>query len=760
MMKSIESVIAVSTYPPRQCGIATFTKNLFEPFISNGKDVPQVKIVAISSDTGWYHNYPDEVLFEIRSSYISDYKRAAEFVNLSNVDVISLQHEFGIFGGEAGEYILQFLTDLKKPIVTTLHTILPKRDDPYFRVLKEVCNLSSLVVVQCKKGIEFLTEIYNISPEKIRLIYHGAPDIPFLDPYLYKDKFNATNRTVLLTFGLISRNKGIENVLESLPAVVKEFPDVLYIILGKTHPEVLKKEGEQYRHFLQNRVQKLGIEENVVFYDYFVTDAELIQFLTAADIFVTPYLSEEQIVSGTLTYAMACGKAIISTPYHYAKEMLSEGRGYLVPFNNPSALAQAILDLLRNPSKLNELRKESYQFGRQLVQRKVSERYLEVFKEAINSYKQPKRTSTFLISSKFHSSELPEVNLEHLYTLTDDTGILQHAHYTVPDRAHGYTLDDNARALIVVYQNWSIFGNKNILAFMNRYLSFIYSAFDREKNTFRNFMGYDRKFIEEKGSEDSHSRAMWSLSGIIKNPPSNSILILSSEIFKLAASRLYSFTSPRAWAYGLIACCKYLERFGGDVDIKEIVTMLILRFDELYKQVSDEHWPWPEEIVSYDNGRIPQALILAGRRLQDKRLINQGLKSLEWLIEIQKNNNANCLSLIGNNGWLKKGETKADFDQQPIEIPALIDACLEAYYVSKDKKWLKEIYSCFQWFMGRNDLNEVLYDSATGGCYDGLTPKGVNQNQGAESTLAFLMALHTLYQIEHLNLDNSRKQIN
>ncbi len=754
-MKSVQDITGVSTYPPRQCGIATFTRNLFAPVSPYGsehgeKALKRIRIVALSSHDGGHQDYPPEVSFEIRSSYIADYRRSAEFVNLSDTEVVSLQHEFGIFGGEAGEYILEFLSNIRKPVVTTLHTVLSRPEDKYLQVLKSVCQYSSFVVVQSEKARELLNKVYDVPEEKIRLIYHGAPDVPFLDTYLYKEKFHAENHTVLMTFGLLSPNKGIESVIEALPPVIEKFPELLYIILGKTHPEVVKRYGEKYRMSLHQKVHKLGIEDNVLFHDYYVTKEELIQFLTASDIFITPYLSEEQTVSGTLTYALACGKVIISTPYYYAKEMLADGRGCLVPFNDSESISRELMELLKYPSKRNEMRKRSYLFGRNLVQKKIFFEYLNVFHEAVINHKRSDNSASRLLLPELHKPVLPEVNLSHIYNLTDDTGILQHARFILPNRYHGYTTDDNARAAVVAHQNWNVFKNENSLTLLYKYLSFLHHAFNEENKRFRNFMGYDRKFIEDAGSEDSHSRALWALSFIIKNPPNHSILVFSTELFKFAYSPLQTFTSPRSWAYGIIAFSRYLERFGGDLAVKDTLAILVTKLRKLYEKNSSQDWPWIEDIVTYDNGRIPQALLIAGKRFQDKGLLNYGIKSLKWLLSVQTNSEANAVSLIGNDGWMKRGSKKADFDQQPMEISAMVDACAEAYNITGEEKWLRAMYFCFQWFMGNNDLNEPLYDPKTGGCHDGLSVKEVNSNQGAESTLCFFLTLHQLYKFGHL----------
>jgi len=747
----LNKIAFVGTYPPRRCGIGTFTKNLVDSVVRakvNGrlKDL-NASVVALS-DQGDRYEYPPEVSFEIRSPHSADYRRAAEFLNLSDVDAVSIQHEFGIFGGDDGEYLLQLMENLKKPSITTLHTILSNPTSSQLQIIKEICRLSTFVVVQSEKGKEFLTSIYGVPPFKIKLIYHGAPDVPFLDPVIYKDRFHAINKWVILTFGLLAPNKGIEIALKSLSGVIKKFPEVLYVVLGTTHPVIKKQFGEEYRLFLQKMVHNLGLEKNVVFHNYFVTEEELIQFIVAADIYLTPYLSQEQIVSGTLTYAIACGKAIISTPYYYASEMLGEERGCLSPFGDSETMSSLLIRLLDDSEQRNRFRTGCYRFGRRFVWPKIGAAYYQLFKKAVEKYKS--LPAFYSIPTLQKEQGLPEVKLDYLFSITDDTGLFQHASYTIPDRRHGYTTDDNARGIVVLERNWALFKDEKVIPFLNIYLSFLRYAFNDKTGYFRNFMAYDRHFQEESGSEDSHSRALWALGCLIRRPPNQSVLTFATNLFQSASLVVEKFTSPRAWAYIIIGFNRYLERFGGDVRIKNATKNIMELLVTHYKNNESPDWPWLENEVTYDNARIAQAVIMAGRRFNKTEVLEKGLRSLEWLFSIQTDPSGRHLSLIGNNGWLKRGGEKAKFDQQPIEITALIDACYEAYLATKEKRWFEKAQLAFKWFLGSNDLNVVLYDSKTGGCKDGLTPTGVNENEGAESSLAFLLSLECLYQFNNL----------
>ncbi len=747
-------VAFVATYPPRKCGIGTFTQDLVKSLAHFfNEDVgpeaeDNLQVIAMNNLPQESYQFPPEVYFEIRDQYKEDYHDAAAFINLSPVDVVSLQHEYGIFGGPDGNHIIHLLNNLKKPVVTTLHTVLKEPSPGQEKTLKSIISFSTKLVVLAERAVDILKSVYDAPDDKIVMIPHGAPDIPFLDPSYYKDQFQAEGRRVILTFGLLSPNKGIEYVIEAMPRVVEEFPDVLYIVLGATHPEVKRIHGEHYRLALEHRVKELGLQDHVVFHNRFVTLERLVQFLVAADIYITPYLSKEQIVSGTLAYALTCGKAVISTPYWYAEELLADDRGFLVPFKDSNAIADKILLLLRDESLRNRLRKNAYQFGRKMIWREVANSYATVFEQALIDY------GRHAIPAKVRQKpltrpSLPEIKLDHLYALTDDTGILQHAVYSTPDRHHGYTTDDNARALIVATMNYKMFQDEEILKPLHTYLAFINHALDRKTNRIRNFMGYNREWLEEAGSEDSHGRTLWALGYTVCHAPDSAILSLSNRLFKNISKLCTQFTAPRAWAYSILGCLYYLKRFGGDTEVRQIANRLGHMIYDLYKNNSTDEWVWFEDIVTYANARVPQALIAIGHYLNNQDMIDMGLKSLKWLLEIQTDPHTGYLSLIGNSQWYQKDGEKSRFDQQPVEIACFIDACHQAFTVTKDEYWWQEMERAFRWFLGKNDKNQYLYDFKNGACYDGLEPGGVNMNQGAESTLSWLYSLHLMHHVSH-----------
>jgi len=659
-----------------------------------------------------------------------------------------MQHEYGIYGGICGSHVLSLLKRLRRPLVTTLHTILKDPDEQQRAVLQEVARLSERLVSMSQMGKEILKEVYNVPEEKIRVIGHGIPDVPFVDPNFYKDQFGVEGRRVLLTFGLLSPGKGIEYAIEALPDVVKKHPDVVYIVLGATHPHVKREYGEDYRNGLMRRVEELGLSENVIFVNRFVELTELCEYLGAADIYVTPYLNEAQIVSGTLAYAMGAGKAIISTPYWYATEMLAEGRGRLVPFRDAGAIAEQILDLLDNPTRCHAMRKAAYNFCRQMIWKRVAQDYTDLFAEAINAWV-PKESVTSIAASAAsqREDELPEVDLRHLQNMTDDTGILQHCVYSTPDRNHGYCTDDNSRALIVAAMYWDQTHNEAVIPFIQRYLSFLAHALDEKTGRFRNFMNYDRTWSEVIGSEDSHGRALWGLGMGVALCPHESMIALATRLFVNGLHAVENFASPRAWAFAILGIHAYLRRFSGDSEARRFRAMLSERLFRHFTDNMSEDWPWCENVVTYANAKLAHALLMSGKWMGRSDMIDVGKQALDWLVRVQTGGDG-TLSIIGTDGWFPRGGEKAQFDQQPIEAHGLVDACIEAYHVTREPHWLDYARRAFNWFLGDNDLRTPVYDFTTGGCRDGLHPDRVNENQGAESTLAWLMSLLLMHELQ------------
>ena len=745
--EGIESVAVIGNYLPRRCGIATFTTDLVEGLSAEAPDI--ICWATAMNDRPEGYAYPEKVRFEIDQNKLSDYSIASQFFNISQTDIVCVQHEYGLFGGPAGSHLLKLLGGLRMPIVTTLHTVLKDPAPEYRDVMCRLADFSDKLVVMSHKAFDFLKDIYAVPEEKIAFIHHGIPDTPFIDPSFNKDKFGVEGKEVLLTFGLLSPNKGIENVLQALPAVIRKHPDIVYILLGATHPNILKFHGDSYRIMLQQLVLKLNISKNVIFQNRFVELRELCEFLGIADIYVTPYLEEAQITSGTLAYAMGTGKAVISTPYWYATEMLDEGRGRIVPFQDPGAIADQIIDLLDNDVERHAMRKKAYTFSREAVWKEVSRKYLQVFSEVRqNRTRNPRPRHSYIKEIKVITNfELPEIKIDHLKAITDDTGILQHANYTIPDRTHGYCTDDNARAMLVAAMGQKYLPTNGFgLDFLSgHYLGFLLYAFSDENGRFRNLMTYSRQWMEEIGSEDAHGRALWCIGKSVAFLDNPGHLAMSTTLFNKALRAVEHFRSPRAIAFSLVGIHAYLSKFSGDSDSRRIREVLANRLYDQFKNHATDEWPWLENALNYANGKLPHALLMSGQWMQRNDMVDMGLRSLKWLLSIQTEEGH--FVPVGNKGWHEKGGPKARFDQQPIESNAMIQACVEAFNITGDKTWIDSAVMCFNWFLGNNDLNMALYDAKTGGCRDGLMADGVNQNEGAESTLAWLLSLLTLQKL-------------
>ena len=743
-----QRVAFIGNYLPRQCGIATFTTDLCESF---AKAYPAADAFAIPmNDDEQGYDYPPRVRFEVSEQELASYRRAAEFLNINDIDVICLQHEFGIFGGVAGSHILKMLADLSMPIVTTLHTVLEEPTSAQRKVMDELTALSDRLVVMTERGQTFLTDIYGVSEEKIDLIHHGIPDVPFVDPNYYKDKFGVEGKQVLLTFGLLSPNKGIEYVIEALPMVLEKHPNLVYIILGATHPHLRRDQGESYRLSLQRLVKARNVQGNVVFHNRFVTIEELVEFIGCADLYITPYLDVRQIVSGTLAYSLGAGKAVISTPYWYAEEMLAGGRGCLAPFKDSAAIAEKIVHLLDHETERHAMRKRAYEFGRQMTWANVVNQYAAVFERAREeSFRKPRRRG--IRPLEFTKGELPAMKLDHLQRLTDDTGILQHAIFSVPNYDEGYTVDDNARALVltVLLEELGGGGGPLVRSLQSRYLAFLNHAWNRKRGRFRNFMAYNRRWLEQTGSEDSHGRALWALGIVAGRSRYSSLRGFACRLFDEALPACLTFRESRAWAYSLLGIMEYMRRFYGHRAAQEARMDLAHRLLAYFEKHAAPDWQWFESFVTYCNARLPHALFLCGQWLNESKMVDAGLQALDWLVHVQRAGGQHFVP-IGCHGFYWKGKHRARFDQQPIEASATVAACLEAYRMTGEDRWWEEAHRAFDWYLGKNDLHMPMYNPGTGGCFDGLSSDRVNQNQGAESTLAFLMALAEMQLSEHV----------
>ena len=735
----------IGNYLPRECGIATFTTDLCTAVAT---EYGAERLFAIPvNDPDSKYDYPERVRLELMQEDISSYERAADFLNFNGNDLVCLQHEYGIYGGIAGRHILALLRRLKMPLVTTLHTVLREPDRNQRIVLEEIAQLSDRLIAMSELAAQLLHDVYAVPSSKIDVIPHGVPDLPFTDPNYFKDIFGAEGKSVLLTFGLLSPNKGIENVIRALPTILARHPNMVYIVSGVTHPHIRRREGERYRDGLQALATELGVSSNLMLSNRFVDSDELVQHVGAADIYITPYRQEAQIVSGTLAIALGAGKAIISTPYWHAKELLAGKRGVIVPFESPGAIAEAVLTLLDNDAERHAMRKRAYLHSRETTWPKTARAYMASFQRARFERSLQPRAAQQEEDARFATEQieiLPDLNMNHLIALTDDTGMLQHAIFSVANSREGYTTDDNARALIVstlVAGRADDGEESEVPDRSHRYLAFLWLAFDTDRKRFRNFLSYGRKWLEDVGSEDSHGRALWALGTVLGHSRDAGLRGAAGRLFESAVPAALTFTSPRAWAFAILGAQAYLDWFPGDRVIQGVRNALADRLLGIYHRTRSGNWHWFEKSLSYSNATLPHALILAGHRSGNAKMTAAGVESLEWLTAAQHRGDKGTFVPIGSNGFFTEGKEKARFDQQPIEACVTISACLETYRLTQEERWLEEAEQVFRWFLGKNDLHVSLYDAATGGCKDGLHPDRVNENQGAESTLSFLMAL-------------------
>jgi glycosyltransferase involved in cell wall biosynthesis len=733
-------IAVVGNYLPRQCGIATFTTDLCDAISA---ECGAAKLFAVPvNDMESGYAYPERVRLTLAQDDPSSYEQAADFLNFTNFDLVCLQHEYGIFGGPAGSHILTLLRRLKMPVITALHTVLREPNPDQRRVMEEITALSDRLIVMSTLSSQFLQEIFRVPGRKIDIVPHGVPDMPFLDPNFYKDRFDVEGKAVLLTFGLLSPNKGIENVIQALPHILSKHKNVVYIVAGATHPHILRREGDHYRESLQALAKEIGVESNVFFHNRFASPGEMAEFIGAADIYITPYRYEEQVVSGTLAYALGAGKAIISTPYWHAIELLDDRRGALVPFQDPEAIARKTVELLDTPAIRHAMRKRAYLYSREMVWKKVAQGYMASFGRARSDRMQEPRVTFADDHVEKCFDKLPALNLDHLQRLTDGTGMFQHATFAVPNYSEGYTTDDNARALVltVLLEQLGETGPRTTGELASRYVAFLGHALDPASGRFRNFLSYARTWSEVQGSEDCHGRALWALGTVLGRSGNQALKGAAGHLFEIAVPALVAFSSPRAWAFALLGIDEYLSSFPGDREVHKISSTLAKRMVELYNSNQSPGWGWFEDVLAYSNAKLAQAVLTTGRRNADHEMISIGLAALNWLSETQRCEGHDHFVPIGSQGFYRKGGARARFDQQPIEAGGAVSACLDAYRTTGDDRWRKEAWSAFNWFLGDNDLQIALYDPITGGCRDGLHPERVNENQGAESTLAFLMA--------------------
>ena len=736
----LHRIAFVGTYPPRRCGIATYTRDLRDAVAATLADAECLVVPVVEADGG---DHPPEVRFTIRDSSLPAYRRAADYLNLCNVDVVSLQHEYGIFGGPAGSHVLTLVRGLRMPVHTTLHTVLAEPTAQQLEVMEELLERSSRVAVMTERGRRLLRDRYRVEDSRIDVIPHGIPDMPFELPAVARRRLGIEARWMLLTFGLLAPNKGVEHVIAALPAILAEHPDALYVVLGATHPHLVRREGEAYRERLAGLAAKLGVQERVLFLDRYVDLPELLEFIAAADVYVTPYLNQDQITSGTLAYAFGCGKPVISTPYWHAAELLADGRGVIVPFHDPAAIARETNRLLADDGRRGALARQAWEAGRGMIWSRVANRYVAALGLTRQGAVRAPRRAEIAGPTPAASGPrfLPALNLDHLRRLTDSCGIIQHATYDVPNLDEGYCTDDNARALTlaVTLEELGVI-NPWLDRAAATYAAFLGHAFDRRSGRFRNVLGFDHRWRDERGSDDCLGRAIVALGTCVGRSRRAGLRRWAAEFLPAAIRAVAETTSPRAWALAVIGIDRYLERFGGDRFATAIRDGLGVRLLTLQQAVANDDWPWLEADVTYENPRPCEALIVFGKAGGDAEAGQTGLAMLRWLDGVQRSPGG-CFRPIGCRGFYPRGGEPAAFDQQPIEAEAMVSAALAAWRVSGQREWLDAAWRAYGWFHGHNELGIRVYEPVRGGCRDGLLEDRVNENQGAESTLAHLQAL-------------------
>jgi len=725
----IRHLALLGNFLPRKCGIATFTTDTYTALAERYPGI-QVDVYAMDDLPGQYA-YPPQVTGSIAQNDRSAYLEAARKIEASGAEALWIQHEYGIFGGAAGELLLALTDRVSIPVIVTLHTILERPSADERRVMEALIRRASTLIVMAEKGREILKRVHGVDDGKIEVIPHGVPDRDFADTAAFKAKFGWEGRDVVLTFGLLASNKGIETMIEAMTTVVARHPDALYVLLGATHPNLLAHEGEAYRDRLLAQVESAGVGRNVQFVNRFVEQSDLLDYLQAADLYVTPYLNPAQITSGTLSYAVSMGKPVISTPYIHATEILADGHGVLVDFSDSAAFAREINSLLGDDAARTMLADRAYARGRTMLWARLAERAVAEIDVILDE--KPRRIAR-------PASELAPLHpvLTAVERMSDATGMLQHSIYSVPDRRHGYCIDDNARALIlmskiddvdpVVRDRW-----------MAIYGGFVQHAWNPDKRKFRNFMNFDRTWCEDEGSEDSNGRAIWALGVTARDARAQKHRDWASVLFDETASIAFDLGSPRAHAFAMLGAAAMLEAHPGHALSREILTRFGGELVALLERTRRPAWSWFEIVLAYDNARLPEALLRAGQVLGRRDFIDTGLETLAWIVERQTSPEGRFRA-VGTESFGREYAEPLPFDQQPLEAQATIDACLAGYEATDAARWAEEAIRAYRWYLGANDLDVPLASVADGGCFDGLMPTGLNRNQGAESILALQLA--------------------
>ncbi|MDP3900518.1 MAG: glycosyltransferase, partial [bacterium] len=726
-------ILYVASYPPRECGIATFTQDLTNALDKEFNPAVKSKVLAINDNGTSIYNYPRKVRWQIREVNMEDYlQRANEINQAHDIKVVNVQHEYGIFGGDEGNYLLPLLELIKKPVVVTFHTVLPRPTGTMRAVTKSIIDRAQAIVVMTKTAKRLLQRQYKIKDNKIQVIPHGVHHVPFPSKRHFKKKLNLADYTVLSTFGMLNSDKGIEYAIEALPELVKKYPKLLYLVIGATHPVVRRHEGEKYRNKLKRIVEKNGLKENVKFYDKYLSLPELIDYLRATDIYISPTLNPKQSVSGTISYALSCACPVVSTQNQYAKDVITSERGRLVRFHNAGDIKNAIDEILSDRQMRTEMKKNAYFYSRHMTWQNVALSYFKIYNDLAKILPR-------------EPGKLPKINLAHVKNLTDEFGMIQFATHTKPDIHSGYCIDDNARALLAMAQLYHGDKTTDVLRLSEKYLKFIKFT-QKRTGRFYNFVNYNRTFDDPAESEDAFGRALWALGYVIGGSTLPDRLRRQAwTILKKSYPEAIKMQSLRAISFSIIG----LTYTGRNSDLSSqyakkitiLITRLAERLTREYKKTVAEKkdsWNWFENFLTYSNYKLPEALLRASTvtgKPEHRAVAEESLKFLSDTNFIK-----NYFSPIGQDGWYFRGGKRSWFDQQPEDASSAVEALVAAYRITKKKQYLKQAQLAFDWFLGKNHLNQMIYDEATGGCYDGLGKHSINFNQGAESTISYLLA--------------------
>jgi len=731
----------ISSFVPRKCGVATYSRDLY---LELKKQHSAISVVAMENP----HvptRYSSPVVQTISQEKIENYKKAGEILNASSAEIIHLQHEFGLFGGQDGEYILRLIQELTKSLIVTFHTVLLTPTEHQKYIIQELARSSRKIVVMDEIAKSRLEQVYALDSGDIEIIPHGAPSIDITKELAKKSAHFPNDKFILLASNLLSRNKGIEYAIEAVASAIKRIPNLLFLIVGETHPLVKFSEGESYREELMQLVKKLNLEKYVIFKNEYVTLNKLQITLAAADVYISPYLDPQQIASGTLAYAIGAGKACIATKYVYAEDLLADGRGILVPFRDSKAIANALIRLYEKPAKRRAIEKKTQLLGKEMLWPNVAKKHIELYTKVLEEDKN--------ISEEVRKFLAKRVNISYLSHLTDSIGLVQHAYRTIPNRKFGYSTDDNARALIVVSQLYRRHKTPDLMQLIKLYVGFLQFAQEPD-GKFHSFLN-NGNWVDKEDISDPYGKALWALGYNLYITKNNAFTRSMQALFSLSLEQLNNVRDLRTIAYSLLGLYYYIKAYETKSDVASMAIRYVKKLADFlienYEKTSDNEWKWFEDVATYDNFRLPQALFAAYMVTRNKRYKEVALSTLDFITRWNFNEKKGYFDFIGQNGWLEKGKDKAEYDQQPLEAAAAVEAYMFAAKALNKKTYKEKALLAFEWFFGRNRNHRNIYDNITKGVHDGLTSRGINENEGAESIVCFLMA--------NISLKDIRKEI-